>query len=117
MMVKFKAIKYKHQREAAEIAKAIADDTATQEQIIGFVISIVESWDYIDGDTGQVIPLGDWQELTLDQFDDLMSRFNAAMAAIREGVKKTNNAPASYGRNGSKKGKQATTSRAAHLTG
>lgn len=106
MTVAFKTIKYKHQAQAAELAKAVADQTATEDQIIGFVVGMVESWDYVDGDTGQVIPLEDWQELTLDQFNDLMGKFNTTMQGLK--VKKTNNAPVSSGRNGSKTVRQAT---------
>lgn len=87
MTVTFKPIKYKHQQQAKDLGRAIAEKTAADNQVIEFVVSLVASWDYIDDETGQAVPVGDYMELTVDQFNELMANFNARMQAI--GVKKT----------------------------
>lgn len=66
---------------------------AGPDEISEFVVSLVESWDYIDPETGQVVPLDQWQELTIEQYQELTEVFNKKMESQANVVKKTNESP------------------------
>lgn len=117
MTVKFKQIKYKHLIEAAALGMDIGGGTpmklgdSMSAAILEFTSSMVKEWDYIDEDTGDVIPLGQYLELTIEQFNELVAEFNVSMQGVKDGVKKTkiatNGSKSSYSQTGSKRGKRA----------
>lgn len=77
------------------MAAAIADNTTAPDEIVQFVMSLIETWDLLDSDTGQPIAVGDYGELTIEQFNGVMAEFNAQMTASADGVKKTKSGPSS----------------------
>jgi hypothetical protein len=107
MLIKWKPLKYRHILQAQELGKEIEEGAMPDGAIVEFVMSLIESWDAIDDETGQVIPLQDYAEMTLPQFNELMTQFNAAMTGNK--VKKTIAEPSSYSVNGSKRVKKGAT--------
>lgn len=77
------------------MAAGIADNTLGYDEIVQFVISLIEEWDLLDSDTGQPIAVDDYGELTIEQFNGVMAEFNAQMTASSDGVKKTKSGPSS----------------------
>lgn len=92
-MVKFKTIKYKHYLEAIDIKN---DPEKTDREYEKFVFSLVENWDFKDIETGELIPPGEPNELTIDQFTEVIQRFNGTFGASSH-VKKTSDRPSSSG--------------------
>jgi len=85
-MVEFKTLKYKHVILSREIL-ARGDDLEADQ----FVMSLVTDWDYIDVETGKKIPPGKPNELSIEQYNEVMSEFNLAMNSMADAaVKKTN---------------------------
>lgn len=119
MTVKFKLIKYRHLIEAQALgvdlngAKDIKLGDPQSAALLEFMASLIKEWDYVDEETGQVIPLGDYGELTIEQFIELSSEFNARMQGIKSGVKKTktvtSGSKSSYGLTRSRPAKKAAT--------
>lgn len=117
MAVIWKAIKFKHVQQAQQMKAAIDDQTIEPVQIIEFFMPLIESWDFIDAETGQAVAAGDYAELTIEQFNELMADFNAKMHGVKDAVKKTSLAKSSYGATKSKPAKQAANSHAIPPTG
>lgn len=78
-MIKFKVLKYKHQKEAQDINRRIEDGTVEDDEILKFVVSLVDSWDFKDEETGKPLKFDDYLELSLEQYKDLMHSFNRRM--------------------------------------
>ena len=72
-MVEFKVIKYKHFRQASAIKN---NPQSTDEEYVSYIMAMVDSWDLIDIETGEPIPPGVYDELTREQFEEVVSRFN-----------------------------------------
>jgi len=91
-MVRFKTVKYKHYRQA----KALIESDATEEEHFAFVIKMVDEWDFKDEETGDALPaeLASMDELSIDQFNEVMELFNQEMGFVTK-VKKMNDAPSS----------------------
>lgn len=89
MSIVWKPIKYKHRLEAQEIGAGIVDKTISERELVEFVTGLVEDWDFIDVETGEPVAVGDYGELTEDQFVELMAAFQEKMEANKgEAVKK-----------------------------
>jgi len=109
-MVKFKALKYKHRLQAQELNAGIEAGTVTETQLIEFVTGMIEAWDYLDVETGQPIPLGDYGELSIEQFTEVMELFNQEMQEKKAvAVKKKTESNSSYGLTKSKRARRAMT--------
>lgn len=95
MTIKYKTLKYKHQREARELNEKIKAKNATPDEISLFVISLVESWDFMDVETGELLPLDNpklaLDEMSLEQFAEMNTLFNNAMEVGVAAVPKANN--------------------------
>jgi hypothetical protein len=106
MTVTFRTIKYKHREQSMALLAKFEAEEIEEWEVNEFVLSLVQSWDYIDPDTQEPVPVGDMGELTMEQYNDLMEEFNRQMGE-NAGVKKTNGSPSQFGSMGSKtKGKQ-----------
>ena len=90
MSLKFKVIKYKHQREAAELKGRIERQEVTQEELTKFIMGLVEAWDYKDEETGEAIPVGEYDELSLKQYGEVVAVFNSEMSQLKASVPKVN---------------------------
>lgn len=80
-MIKFKTLKYKHQKRAAELSAQVEAGTASDDDVLGFVLGLVDSWDFADAETGEPLPVdtGIMGEISLPQYNELMAAFNAQM--------------------------------------
>src|SRR3990172_4923007 len=96
-MVIFRTLKYKHQRQASELVARRANGEAIKDDQDALIMSLIESWDYVDIETGQPILPGQPDELTIDQYNEVIAEFNAQMNGQSK-VKKTNALPSSSGR-------------------
>ena len=94
-MVKWKVIKYKHQKKAQELSQLNESGKLSPDEATEFIVSLVADWDFKDAETGEEIPVGEYDELTLEQYEDLVSQFNDTMAGIS--VPKTNAEPSRSG--------------------
>ena len=103
-MIKFKTLKYKHQRQAQELNAKIKEGEATNDEINLFVIGMIEAWDFADAETGQPLPLDKTglEEMSLDQFREMTRLFNEAMEVGTSAVPKVNGARSSSGSTESK---------------
>lgn len=74
-MVKFKTLKYKHYRQARALA---ANEDATEDEHISFVLSMVAEWDFVDTETGVPLPVGvaSMDELIIEQMNEVTTLFN-----------------------------------------
>lgn len=85
MAIEFKAVKYKHQLAARELGEVY-----TKAQWIEFVMPLVKAWDYKDDDTGEPIPPGQPEELTIEQLDEVLAEADLMLQrSFANGVKKT----------------------------
>lgn len=122
MTVKFRTLKYKHRLQAQELSAGLEAGTVSEKDMVEFVVDLVETWDYTDIETGEPVAAGDYGELSIDQFTEVMELFNQTMQETRaEAVKKkptesTNGSKSSYSQTGSKRTKR-TASRPTHPTG
>lgn len=105
-MVKFKTIKYKHERQARELAARIEEGSALNEEMTAFVMSLVLDWDYKDPDTGEPVPPGEPDELSLEDFSEVIQVFNDQMTAIKLSVPKKSASQSPSGLTNSKTGKK-----------
>lgn len=87
-MIVWKAIKWKHVKQAQDMSAAIRKKTAPGEAIIEFVMTLIKDWDYIDPDTDESIPVGRYEELTLEQFGETMNLFGEKMKESETAVPK-----------------------------
>lgn len=83
-MVKFKPLKFKHFRQARELNSRIDAGEADDADILLFAASLVEEWDFVDVETGKAIPLGEIDELTLDQCAQINTEFARKMGVSAE---------------------------------
>lgn len=96
-MVEFKTIKYKHYRRAMELmAREEVDDAEAEEEHFCFLLGLVKEWDFVDGDTKELLPVGvqSLDELTIEQLNEMTEIFNTKFLSVA-GVKKTSNGPSS----------------------
>ena len=77
-MVKFKTIKYKHYKRAMELQALIDKDQATDDELLGYTISLVAEWDFVDEETKQPLPISAdiMEELSLEQYKQLNGLLN-----------------------------------------
>lgn len=127
-MIQFKTLKYKHKRQAEELSRLSEAGQAGDDQVMTFVLSLVESWDFADAETGQPLQLTTvaddegneyypcLEELTLEQYRELLTAFNRRMGAGGSEVKKTSDSSASSGPTRSKKSGKGYQSRPNGLT-
>jgi hypothetical protein len=78
-MLEFKAVKYKHIIAAMELNDRLEAGEATEEDLLIFAIDMVKNWDFKDADTGKKLKLGELQELTREQIDEVTEGFREAM--------------------------------------
>jgi len=78
-MVTFKTIKFRHYREAQAIARRIENGEATDEEAVMFALELVSTWDFKDEDTQEPIPVGEVDELSLGQLNEVLAEFNRLM--------------------------------------
>ena len=90
-MVKFKTIKYKHVRRARELLAQVG----SEEEETALIMSLVDDWDYKDEDSGEKIPPGSPDELSVDQYNEVVLLFERATEGGE--VKKTNVSNSPYG--------------------
>lgn len=88
-MVEFKTIKFKHYRQAQAINKRIDSGEATDEDVLRFALSLVKSWDFVDEDTGEPLPVGELDELSLEQCAEVNLLFSRKMGVDAEIPKET----------------------------
>jgi hypothetical protein len=74
-VVKFKTIKFKHYRRANELDRQIDAGVADDEDVIRFAVSMVQDWDFVDAETGEPLPVGEIDELTREQFNEVLTLF------------------------------------------
>ena len=112
-MIKFKTLKYKNQKQAIVLRDKIQAKEASPDEISLFVLSLIESWDFNDAETGQPLILNGnlpatLDEMSLEQFNEMNHAFNDAMGASADGVKKTNDTASSSSSMRSKTRKKQT---------
>lgn len=93
-MIVFKTIKFKHYRQAREINKLVAAETVEDEDVLRFSLSLVKSWDFVDAETGDPLPVGleALDELTMEQCAEVNMLFaNEVNKTVK--VPKTNAEP------------------------
>ena len=93
-MVRFKAIKFKHYRIAQEINERIDKEEATDEEVLGFALSLVAAWDFMDDDTGEPLEPGELDELSMEQCREVNELFAQVMGVTAE-VPKASDEPSS----------------------
>ena len=93
-MVRFKTVKFKHYRQAQEINERIDQGEATDEEVLRFALSLVAEWDFVDGDSGRKLELGELDELSMDQCREVNELFARQMGVAAE-VPKQNGEPSS----------------------
>lgn len=71
-MIKWRILK----PEDIEQVKRLLADRAPMAEVLPFAMSLIESWDFLDPDTGQPVPAGAWGELTMEQFNEFVTSFN-----------------------------------------
>lgn len=91
-MIKFKVLKFKHYREAQEINKRIDAQEATDEDVLRFALSLIEDWDFVDAETGEPLPMGELDELSLEQCAEVNRMFARRMGVTAE-IPKENGEP------------------------
>lgn len=98
-MVKFKTLKYKHQREAKELSAKIQAGEASSEDINLFVLGMVAEWDFVDAETGSPLPIdkSGLEEMSIQQFQEMNRLFNEAMEVGVAAVPKVNGGPSPSG--------------------
>ena len=89
-MVKFKTLKFKHYRVAQEINARIESEEATNEDVLRFALSLVKEWNFVDAETGEPLPVGELDELSLDQCAEVNRLFARKMGVNAEIPKETN---------------------------
>ncbi|MCK5307180.1 MAG: hypothetical protein KAJ73_01080 [Zetaproteobacteria bacterium] len=93
-MVRFKTVKFKHYRQAQGINKRIESEEATDEEILRFALSLVAQWDFVDGDTGEPLEIGELDELSMEQCREVNELFAQVMGVTAE-VPKASDEPSS----------------------
>ena len=88
-MVRFKTLKYKHYRQAQEIDARIEAGTATDKEVLKFSLDLVAEWDFKDADTGESLPLGELEELSLEQCREVNELFARKIKMVSEVPKVT----------------------------
>lgn len=111
-MVTFRPVKYKHRKQALELyAKLDGVDVGNlgtraaaeiEAEITDLMMAMVASWDYTDIETGEDIPVGEPDELSDEQYAEVVEAFNAALDVS---VKKTKESSVSSGPKTSRKAK------------
>lgn len=93
-MIKIKELKYKHYRQAQALLKRAQAGEASDDEILTFALSLIEEWDFTDVETGQPLPLGELDELSLSQFNELKAVFEQMKGlGVTFLVPKANDAP------------------------
>lgn len=115
MPIKFKALRYGHRRQAQLMTKDGKTLPEWEDEVNLFYLSLVDSWDFTDGDTGEPLILnGNPQEtlmkLTLEQVNKLESDFVTQLEKDSSNVPKTSAGPSPSGSMVSKpaKGRRAS---------
>ena len=84
-MIEWKVIKYKHYRRAIQLQNAgrrdgpavavLADEVASA--YLEYAISLVQSWDFVDAETGEALPVAaaSLDELSVTQLQEMVSGF------------------------------------------
>lgn len=116
MQIKFKALRYGHRRQAQLMTKEGKTQPEWEDEVNLFYLSLVDSWDFTDGDTGELLILnGNPQEtlmkLTLEQVNKLESDFAAQLEKDSSSVPKTSAGPSPSGSMESKPAKGQKASR------
>jgi len=93
-MIKFKTLKFKHYREAQEINKRIKNEEATEEEVLRFALALVAEWDFVDVETEEPLPVGELDELSLEQCREVNAEFARLMGVTAE-VPKASEGPSS----------------------
>ena len=88
-MVRFKTIKFKHYRQAEKINARVDSGEATEEEVLRFALSLVAEWDFVDADTGDHLPVGELDELSLEQVREVNALFAREMGVASEVPKAT----------------------------
>lgn len=72
-MINWRIVKYKHIQDAKELLRAADDDAC-----FSFIIGLVADWDFVDSDTGELLPVSNEAlgELSIEQFETLTESFN-----------------------------------------
>lgn len=83
-MVRFKTVKFKHYRIASEINERIDKGEATDEEVLKFALSLVADWDFVDGDTGDPLEIGELDELSMAQCREVNELFARQMGVAAE---------------------------------
>jgi hypothetical protein len=91
-MIKFKILRFKHYRQAQEINKRIDAQEATDEDVLRFAVSLIEDWDFVDAETGDPLPVGEIDELSLEQCAEINLMFARRMGVTAE-IPKENGEP------------------------
>lgn len=78
-MITWKPIKFKHALEAESIERRIKTESESELIMVDFVCSLVADWDFVDAETGEPIPPGSPNELTLPQLRGLVADFRSHM--------------------------------------
>ena len=104
MAIVFKTLKYKHFKRALELNRQIEAGEVDEDVILQFVVSLVDKWDFVDVETDKPLSFDDIDEMSLDQYNQLMEMFNAKMGVANEVPK----ASGEQSPSGSTKSKAAT---------
>ncbi len=119
-MIKFKTVKRKHRRWANQVLMDLgllegqrdmtpAETVEAEDRLFKLAMSMVDSWDFTDAETGQPIPVSEESigELTDEQVTEVVDGFNALMDGTT--IPKTNAGAASSGRGPRKPAKSTKT--------
>jgi len=100
MSIEWKVIKYKHYRRAMQLQSsgrqdgtgqvALEDETATA--YLEYAISLIRSWDFVDAETGEALPVepASLDELSVEQLQELVAGFGQELGTKSEIVPKAN---------------------------
>lgn len=88
-MVVFRTLKFKHYRKAVDLDKQIKAKKADEIAVLEYAADLVVKWDFLDVDTGDAIPVGELDELSPDQIEELLSTFEHGFDRATEVPKKT----------------------------
>jgi hypothetical protein len=78
-MVKFKVIKYKHQKQMMELRARTERGEIPEDEANDLLMSLIEDWDFCDIETGEPIPVGQPDELTMEQYNEIGEAFQEVL--------------------------------------
>lgn len=84
-MINFKCIKFRHITIATRLQKKDLESEADWAEFFAFVIDLVADWDFLDSETGDILPvtIESIDEMIQDQLSELVRLFNQEFAQAK----------------------------------